>query len=138
MRGIGSQRAALLAAACVAVATGPAYCQTVWVDAPPIAAADMPSEVPDTTAGLVVYIDPVTGAILGQPAPGATPLPLSPEVSEALSTSSAGLVSVPLPGGGFMIDLQGRFQSPMMATIDAYGVVRTQHLDELLFLDGPQ
>jgi hypothetical protein len=132
MRGIGSQRAALLAAACVAVATGPAYCQTVWVDAPPVAAADLQSEVPDTTAGMVVYIDPVTGAILREPAPGSTALPLSQEVSEALSTSSAGLVQVQLPGGGVMIDLQGRFQSPMIATIDANGAVSTQHLDEVL------
>jgi hypothetical protein len=73
----------------------------------------------------------VTGAILPGPAPGSISLPLTSEFREALSTSAAGLEQAPLPGGGVVVDLQGRFQSPLIATIDANGVITTQHLEEL-------
>ena len=35
-----------------------------------------------------------------------------------------------VPGGGVKVDLQGRFQSPLVGTIDADGKVKMQHLDE--------
>lgn len=88
--------------------------------------------VPAGAAGMTIYIDPKTGALLKEPAPGAVPLQLTRELQEALSTSHQGLVEVPspVPGGGVMIDLQGRFQSPLFVTIDADGKVRVQHLGE--------
>lgn len=129
MRATGSRLAALLAnAVSLAMAASSAECQTFMEEGPPVAAA----EVPEAAGGIVVYIDPVTGAILQAPAPGGTALPLTSTFLQELSTSSAGLDQVRLPGGGVIVDLQGRFQSPLIATIDANGVIRTQHLEELL------
>ena len=94
--------------------------------------AEKPVAVPGGAAGMTIYIDPQTGAILKEPAPGAVPLQLTRELQEALSTSHQGLVEVPspVPGGGVMVDLQGRFQSPLFVTIDADGKVKLQHLGE--------
>ena len=94
--------------------------------------AEKPAAVPEGAAGMKVYIDPKTGAILREPAPGTVPLQLTPREQNALSTSHQGLVEVPssVPGGGVKLDLQGRFQSPLFVTIDANGKVKMQHLDE--------
>lgn len=82
--------------------------------------------------GMTIHIDPKTGAILKAPAPGTVPLTLTPKEQNAFSTSHEGLVEVPgtVPGGGFKLDLQGRFQSPLIATVDENGKVRVQHLGE--------
>ena len=79
---------------------------------------------------MMIYIDPQTGAILKEPAPGTVPLQLTPDLQKALSTSDQGLVEVlsSVPGGGVTVDLQGRFQSPLFVTIDANGKVKMQHL----------
>ncbi|MBE0543314.1 MAG: hypothetical protein IH623_18365 [Verrucomicrobia bacterium] len=77
------------------------------------------------TSGRRVYIDPATGR------PGSIPptippgLSRLPEVANALSTSSEGLREVPVaaPGGGVMVDLQGRFRSLVTATVGADGSV---------------
>ena len=81
---------------------------------------------------MTIYIDPQTGAFLKEPAPGHVPFELSPQLQNALSTSHEGLVEVPnsVPGGGVKVDLQGRFQSPMLGTIEANGKVKMQHLNE--------
>jgi hypothetical protein len=81
-------------------------------------------------AGMTIHVDPQTGAILDAPAPGSVPMQLSPALQNALSTSHQGLQEVPSPvmGGGVMIDLQGRFLSPLIGTIDADGNLRIQHL----------
>ena len=42
-------------------------------------------------------------------------------LGDAVSTSSAGLVQESLPGGGYMVNLQGRFQNAMTMTIDDKG-----------------
>jgi hypothetical protein len=91
-----------------------------------------PEAAPEGTAGLRVYVDPQTGAVRRDPAPGTVPLQLTPQEQRALSTSHEGLVPVPnpVPGGGIKLDLQGRFQSPLIGTIDANGKLRMQHLDE--------
>ncbi len=83
-------------------------------------------------SGLTIYVDPRTGRILKQPAPGTVPFQLTPELQNALSTSHQGLVEVPssVPGGGVRIDLQGRFQNPLFATIDADGNLKLHHLQE--------
>jgi hypothetical protein len=87
---------------------------------------------PQGAPGFKVYIDPGTGRLLKEPAPGSVPLQLSPREQNARSTSQQGLTEVtsPTPGGGVKVDLQGRFRSPLIATIDANGKVRMQHLDE--------
>ena len=84
-------------------------------------------------SGLMIYVDPHTGAILKGLAPGTVPLQLSPELRNALSTSHDGLVEVPspLPGGGVKLDLRGRFQSPLFVTIDATGNAKILHLHEI-------
>jgi hypothetical protein len=82
------------------------------------------------TAGMTIHIDPQTGAILEGPAPGSVPMQMSPDLMNALSTSHAGLLEVPshVPGGGVIVDLQGRFQNPLIGTIDSSGKLKVQHL----------
>ena len=48
---------------------------------------------------------------------------------EAYSTSHEGLVETPspVPGGGVMVDLQGRFLSPLTATVGADGKIEMRH-----------
>jgi hypothetical protein len=92
--------------------------------------------VPKGTAGdapgMMIYIDPKTGAFLKEPVPGYVPLPLTPQLRNSVSTSHEGLAEVPssVPGGGFKLDLQGRFQSPLVVVIDEDGKVQMQHLTE--------
>ncbi|MBI2715623.1 MAG: hypothetical protein HYX37_14410 [Rhizobiales bacterium] len=127
-------------AACFAVTAQPALSEDVTSGheqtgsgtsgpQPPV---EKPAAVSEGASGLRVHIDPKTGAILREPAPGAVPLQLTPQEQNALSTSHEGLVQVPspLPGGGVKLDLQGRFQSPLIGTIDANGKVKMQHLGE--------
>ena len=92
--------------------------------------AEQPAAVPGGAAGMMIYIDPQTGAILKEPAPGTVPLQLTPDLQKALSTSHQGLVEVPspVPGGGVTVDLQGRFQSPLFDTIYADGKLKMRHL----------
>jgi hypothetical protein len=80
--------------------------------------------------GMKIHIDPQTGALTKDAAPTA-PLSLSPAEQNAFSTSHQGLVETPspVPGGGVMIDLQGRFQHPLSATIDDAGKLTIHHLD---------
>jgi hypothetical protein len=84
------------------------------------------------TGGMMVYVEPKTGQYLSEPAPNHLPLVLNPQMQNALSTSHSGLFEVAntVPGGGFKLDLQGRFQSPLIMTIDANGYAKTQHLQE--------
>lgn len=112
-------------AACFAVAS-PALSEEGTSGSQPSAE----SSAPAGAAGMTVYIDPQTGALLSAPAPGSVPLQLSPRERNALSTSHQGLVEVPLPGGGYKLDLQGRFQNPLIATVGADGKVKMQHLSE--------
>lgn len=88
--------------------------------------AKSPSVVP---GGMVIHIDPQTGALLKEPAPGSAVMEVSPAMRNAMSTSSEGLVvrKSSIPGGGEILDLQGRFQSPLIATIDANGKVKMHH-----------
>jgi hypothetical protein len=87
-------------------------------------------DVPPVSAGMVIHVDPRTGDLLREPAPGSVPLQLGPELSNALSTAHQGLVEVPSPaaGGGVTVDLQGRFQNPLIVTIDAAGRFKMHHL----------
>jgi hypothetical protein len=73
-------------------------------------------------AGMRVFVDPQTGKVVAPP-------PGTPAESQApdLSTSSEGLTETRLPGGGAKVDLQGRFQTPLVATVGADGKVSIDH-----------
>lgn len=86
--------------------------------------ADPPAE-PGTAAaaGSWINVDPHTGKRIPVPSTGAgVQLPADP----AFSTSHSGLVEQAAPGGGVMVDLQGRFRSAATATVGPDGDV---HLD---------
>ena len=131
------------AAACFAVAAWPAVAgegqpspsgqtQTGSGTSIPQPPAEKPAAATGGTSGMMIYVDPQTGTFLKEPAPGHVPLELSPQLQNAFSTSHEGLVEIPssVPGGGFKLDLQGRFQSPLFGTIDANGKLRMLHLKE--------
>ena len=73
----------------------------------------------EDAAGYFVHIDPVTGKPTA-PTPGTVAVPLDARTRYALSTSFAGLQRTPspVPGGGYMINLQGRFQHGHVAIKD--------------------
>lgn len=75
-------------------------------------------------ADVRVARDPETGgwtlAPLGADAASLDRAP-SPEAQMAINQSSAGLVTEALPGGGWKMDLQGRFQSYSIAREDVLG-----------------
>jgi hypothetical protein len=79
-------------------------------------------------SGMKIHRDPVTGELGAPPAEAPDQVSLPPD--DALSTSSEGLMETPspVPGGGSMVDLQGRFRSPLIATQDAEGKITIQHL----------
>jgi len=72
-------------------------------------------------AGLIIHVDPATGAILDEPAPGATKLAVPAELAERWSTSDEGLVQEPHASGGVYMNLQGRFENGMVATVTTDG-----------------
>lgn len=80
--------------------------------ATPSPAANAPSAGP----GMKVYIDPETGEFLEQPPKGAEPA--EPMVTPSVALPEPEQVESPEPGGGVMVDVKGRFQTPMTVTID--------------------
>ena len=80
-----------------------------------------PPETPGG-AGMVVSIDPGRGGVQQEPQ-------LSDEMRDALSrmvnTSSEGLTETVTRDGTVIVDLQGRFQSAMVATIGPDGKLQT-------------
>jgi hypothetical protein len=91
-----------------------------------------PAEI--TGSAQRVYLDPDTGRLLRKPPPGAPVITLSPEEFNMLSTSDAGLVEVPLPDGGYMLDLQGRFRHMAVATVADDGSIVIQEVSGEVFL----
>jgi hypothetical protein len=122
--------APLFAVACIAATALPASAEE-GQPSPPHARTDVSKDAP----GMKAFVDPQTGAFTREPAPGTAPLELSPAERNAFSTSHEGLVEVPntVPGGGFKLDLQGRFQSPLTVTVGPDGKVTMQHQHA----DGP-
>lgn len=85
--------------------------------------ADPPTEPAAPAAGSWINVDPQTGKRIPVPSSGeGVQLPADP----AFSTSHSGLVEQPAPGGGIMVDLQGRFRSAATASVGPDGTV---HLD---------
>ena len=74
---------------------------------------------PATSPNMVTYIDPETGELISAPASGQ-----ALELGDAVNTSDEGLVlqPSPVPGGGVMIDLQGRYQNTVIVTGDSDSV----------------
>jgi hypothetical protein len=128
----------LAAAACAGVAAAPAAGEDRSpTSAGPTTSADPglarePAAAPPVASGLLIHIDPQTGTILKEAAPGSVPLQLTPGLRDALDTSHQGLVEVQgvRPGSGVKVHLQGRFRNPLVATTDASGKVTIQHLHE--------
>ncbi len=83
---------------------------------------------PQGSPGLRVYVDPVTGEF-GAPPPWAARPDEALAPQAAYSTSHEGLVETPspVPGGGVMVDLQGRFRNPVTLMLDADGRTKMQH-----------
>lgn len=107
------------AGACILMAAQPALSADTPAPAPSMPAqSGAGASAPRPPAGLTVHVDPKTGEFVATPAPGTPPLSLTPEEKEAFSTSHQGLVEVPVtkPGGGYKLDLKGRFQSPQGVT----------------------
>ena len=84
------------------------------------------------SAGFVVHIDPATGRV-AEPSPNTIPIVIDEQWANRLSTSSEGLVEKPspVPGGGTMVDLQGRFQNTFVAAVDGTGRVGATCISDL-------
>jgi hypothetical protein len=97
--------------------------QTQEKPAPADATPSAPTTVEITGSAQRVYLDPQTGRMLNEPPAGAQVMALSPAELNMISTSHQGLVEQALPGGGYMVDLQGRFRSMAVATVADDGTI---------------
>ncbi len=107
-------------------------------DSPQVRCADNAQQIgservrPKESPGMRAYLDPVTGEFGVPPSWEEEALGTEALVAPGApaSTSDAGLVETPspVPGGGVMVDLQGRFQSPLVATIGTDGKMTMRHL----------
>lgn len=68
-------------------------------------------------AGVRVFLDPLTGEIRSRPDEGEA-VDDPRRLSDRLNTYGGDLIQEALPQGGFKVDLRGRFQSAVVATID--------------------
>jgi hypothetical protein len=117
---------------------GVAVAVTAWTlvpartDAPTPAPATAPavathSSNPAPTAsqpvGAVGYVARLDGSghVITGPEAAAPDADFNAEMAKSINTSSEGLKQVPMPGGGYKVDLQGRFMSAYVATKDAKG-----------------
>jgi len=75
--------------------------------------------------GLILNLDPATGAIIDHPAAGTSKLVIPSELANHLSTSDEDLVERPNPSGGkgMYVNLEGRYQNAIVATVDANGTL---------------
>lgn len=80
-----------------------------------------------TESGLILHIDPATGAIIDAPAPGTSKLDVPASLADRWSTSDEGLIEQPNPSGGkgVYVNLQGRFENGMVTTVDANGELKS-------------
>ena len=91
-----------------------------------------PAEI--TGSAQRAYLDPETGRLLREPLPGAPVITLGAKELNMLSTSDARLVERSLPGGGYVLDLQGRFQHMAVATVANDGTIVIQEVAGEVFL----
>lgn len=79
-------------------------------------------------SAMVVHIDPKTGEIITPPASALSGQgPRQPVDASKKPPAELRETLSPVPGGGVMIDLQGRFRSPLVATQGADGKVSVEH-----------
>lgn len=85
-------------------------------------------EATDTKQGIIVHIDPETGRFVAPPSAGPS-AELPQPIDKGVKKPAAELREIlsPVPGGGVMIRLDERFQTPLTATIDSDGKVRFEH-----------
>lgn len=81
-----------------------------------------PPAVTPQASGYVVHVDPATGEFVDK---GGTSLELDKSTWNNMNDSSEGLQEVPAPGGGMMVDLQGRFRHSTIAVLDENGNIKT-------------
>lgn len=91
------------------------------VTAEQVRAEDVAPAAESAPAAMRATVDPQTGALVPGPAPGTLLVPQG-----ALSRSAAGLLEEPAPGGGVMVDLQGRFRNTMASTVGVSGETHTE------------
>ena len=86
------------------------------------------SRAAQSDPGMIVHIDPATGRIIAPPKE-ALPGPVLQAPVEGAKKPPAELRQVPspIPGGGVMIELDERFQTPLTATVGADGKVKLEH-----------
>ena len=84
-----------------------------------------PAVSQDASPAVKAYVDPKTGRI-GPPPVGAARA--ATPVTPAVNTSHAGLVEEPGrgPGGGVIVDLQGRFRNHATAAVGTNGQLATR------------
>ena len=118
-----SSRLRIVLAVGACVLTGPVlgFAEPGSQSGPNAATSGAPDAADPGRAGSWIHVDPQTGKRVPRPA-GAAAVPPDP----AFSTSHRGLVEKSAPGGGVMVDLQGRFRSAATATVGADG---KSHLD---------
>ncbi|MBI2819275.1 MAG: hypothetical protein HYX73_04780 [Acidobacteria bacterium] len=82
---------------------------------------------PEGPAGMRVYVNPSTGQIETPPADVRAAMAAADRA--VLDTSSVGLQETPspVPGGGVLVDLQGRFRIPLVATRSVDGTLTMDH-----------
>lgn len=82
------------------------------------------ANTPSAGAGMKVYIDPETGEFLEQPPKGAEPM-----VTPSVALPEPEEVASPVPGGGTMVDVRGRFQTPLQVHMGSDGKPVVRHGD---------
>lgn len=85
-------------------------------------------QAPGESSAQKAYIDPETGDLttpVEQEAPAARELSSSARAIEPAAKMQE--QPSPVPGGGTMIDLKGRFHSPLSATVEEDGQTRIEH-----------
>jgi len=92
---------------------------TVYDSHSPTTASTSRVVAPSSQAGLILNIDPTTGAIVEQPVAGATKLAVPAELASHMTTSDEGLIEKPNPSGGkgFYVNMEGRYQNAMVGSV---------------------
>jgi hypothetical protein len=127
---LGRSFAALVSALALIVGCAQANAESMKSDYPNVTfeRATTPRTNPAPQDGMTGFVDPATGRIVPPPAADSTgPRPMSVQEQNAFSTSPQGLVVEPSPGGGERVNLQGRFQQPLVGTITADGKAKFDH-----------
>jgi len=98
----------------------------LWFSTKPVTAKEeSPALVPPAQRA---FIDPATGGFIEQPKTAPSTSERAAEAT-AFDTSDEGLVeaSSAVEEGGMVVDLQGRFRSPVTATLDESGKAMISH-----------